>query len=67
MSAIDLSAPNLAVLRADMTVLRDPDSVLQAAEDAIRRHPGVFGISTARRTVPADVARDLTPARLPGR
>ena len=62
-SVIDLSAPALKVLRADMTVLKDADSVIGAAEEAIRNHAGVDGIETFERTIPAATARILLPDR----
>jgi len=62
-SVIDLSAPDLKVLRADMTVLQDADSVIAAAEDAIRTHSGVDAIETFGRTIPAATARILLPNR----
>jgi hypothetical protein len=60
-SGIDLSAPNLAVVRADMTILQDADSVVAAAEEAIRTHQGVDGIDTFMKTIPIASARKLRP------
>jgi hypothetical protein len=60
-SVIDLSAPDLKVLRADMTVLQGAESVIGAAEEAIRTHSGVDGIETFGRTIPAATARILWP------
>ena len=62
-SVIDLSAPDLKVLRADMTVLQDADSVIGAAEEAIRNHSGVDGIETFGRTIPVATTRILLPNR----
>ena len=62
-SVIDLSAPELKVLRADMTVLQDADSIIGAAEEAIRNHSGVYGIETFVRTIPVATARMLLPDR----
>jgi hypothetical protein len=55
--AMDLSDPDLRVLTADMEVLRDPEQILQAAQGAIQRHPGVYRISTFTRNVPTETAR----------
>ena len=60
-SAIDLSAPNLMVVRADMTILQSADSVVAAAEEAIRTHPGVDGVRTFLRTIPLAAALMLRP------
>ena len=60
-SAIDLSAPNLTVVRADMTILQNADSVVAAAEEAIRTHPGGDGIKTFMRTIPIQSAWTLRP------
>jgi hypothetical protein len=64
-SAIDLSAPNLAVLRADMTVLQNPDNVVAAAEEAIRTHPSAELVKTFMRTLPIATAVTLRPAMPP--
>ena len=60
-SAIDLSAPNLTVLRADMTLLQSADAVVDAAEEAIRTHPGVDGAKVFKRTIPIASALMLRP------
>ena len=61
-SAIDLSALNLTVLRADMTILQSADRVVAAAEEAIRMHPDVDRIKTFRRTLPIASALALRPS-----
>ena len=58
-TAIDLSDPNLAVVTADMQILRDPKEVVAAAREAIRRHPGVTRIDTVSRQAPIAVARAI--------
>jgi hypothetical protein len=58
-SAIDLSDPDLKVLTADMRVLTDAEPILQSAQEAIKRHPGVYRISTFRRYIPTPAARLL--------
>lgn len=50
---IDLSTSNLMVFTAQPAVLRQPEQVIQAARDAIRRHPGVTRINTGLRPIPA--------------
>jgi len=55
--AIDLSDPDLKVLNEDMNILRDPTQILRAVQAAIERHPGVYRISTFKRSVPAETAR----------
>jgi hypothetical protein len=57
--AIDLSDPQLEILTADMRILRYPEQVVQAAQDAIARHPGVYRISVFARRVPTEPARVL--------
>jgi hypothetical protein len=46
-----------------MTVLQDADSVIGAAEEAIRNHSSVDRIETFERTIPAATARILWPDR----
>jgi hypothetical protein len=60
-SVIDLAAPDLKVLTADMTVLRDAGSIIAAAEDALRTHSGVSEIETFLRTTSPVIARMLFP------
>ena len=60
-SVIDLSAPGLKVLRADMTVLQDAGSIIGAAQEAIRNHSGDDAIETFLRTVPPATVRTLLP------
>src|ERR1700678_2493490 len=55
--AIDLSDPDVKVLTADLKVLRNPDQIIKAAQKAIERHPGVYGIDTFARTVPGETAK----------
>ncbi len=55
-NAINLSDPDLKVLTANMQLLRDPQQVLRATENAINRHPGIQRISTVMRTLPDDIA-----------
>ena len=60
-SVIDLSAPDLRVLRADMTVLQDSARIIGAAEDAIRNHSDVDEVEMFLRTTPPATARMLLP------
>jgi len=55
-NAINLSDPDLKVLTADMQLLRDPQQVLRATENAINRHRGIQRISIVMRTLPDDIA-----------
>lgn len=55
-NAINLSDPDLKVLTANMQLLRDPQQVLRATENAINRHRGIQRISTVMRTLPDDIA-----------
>jgi hypothetical protein len=64
-TAIDLSDPNLTALTADLTVLRDSEQILQAAQGAIQRHPGVYRISTFTMNIPAETVRMLGQTSLP--
>jgi hypothetical protein len=59
-SAIDLSDMDVKVLTAEMKVLRDPARIIQAAQDAIARHPGVYRMETFTRRVPPVTAKLLT-------
>jgi hypothetical protein len=69
-NAIDLSDPDLKVLTADMKVLTDSEQILHAAQEAINRHPGVYGISVFRKSLPDATAQMLghpnQPVRLLG-
>lgn len=58
-SVIDLSASDLKVLRADMTVLQDAGSVISAAREAIGDHPGDEAIVTFMKTLPLATVRIL--------
>jgi len=60
-SVIDLSAPDLKVLRADLTVLRDAGSIIAAADYAIRTHSGISEIETFLRTTSPPTAGMLFP------
>jgi hypothetical protein len=60
---IDLSSRDLKVLTAEMKLLTRPEEVLEAAQRAIARHPGVTGLPTFWRTVPQDVVRMLDGER----
>jgi hypothetical protein len=62
---IDLSDPELKVLTADMNILTTPQQVLLEVQNAIDRHPNVYGIFTVRRSVPLEAARKLGAAFLP--
>lgn len=57
--AIDLSDPDLKVLTSGMEIIRSPEQVLQAIQDALDRHPGVYAINTVRRSIPSEIAHDL--------
>jgi hypothetical protein len=52
---IDLSASNLMVFTAQSAVLRQPEQVIRAARDAIRRHPGVTRITTCLKPLPPEL------------
>ncbi len=54
---IDLSRSNLMVLTAQSEVLRKPEQVIQAARDAIQRHPGVTRITTCLKPLPAELVK----------
>jgi hypothetical protein len=56
---IDLSARDLRILTADMSILSDPVQILQAAKEAIGRHLNVYGMVTFSRSIPPAVAREL--------
>jgi hypothetical protein len=58
---IDLSAPDLKVLKADMTVLQDAGRIIGAAEEAIRNHSGVSEIETFLRATSPATAQILFP------
>lgn len=51
---IDLADKDLQVLTADFVPLRRPEEVLQAANETVRRMPGVTRIETFRLVVPRD-------------
>jgi hypothetical protein len=56
---IDLSARDLRVLTADMSVLFGPEKVLEATRRAIVRHPNVYGMLTFSKNIPAETAQEL--------
>lgn len=53
--AIDLSSDDLAVLTADLKVLRKPEMIIVAARATIRRMPGVTRIATFQIDIPRSV------------
>lgn len=52
---IDLGSEDLAVLTADLTLLRQPGDVVKIAQQAIGRMPGVLRIETFRLVVPREI------------
>ena len=56
---IDLSAYNLKILTADMTILSDPEQIIQVTKKAIHRHPNVYGMFTFSRHIPAETAAQI--------
>jgi hypothetical protein len=56
---IDLSARDLRILTADMSVLSDPELIIESAKEAIRRHLNVYGIVTFSRSIPPVIAHVL--------
>ena len=59
--SVDLSAPGLRVLKADLTVLQDAGSIIGAAHEAIRSHSGDDAVETFLRTLPPATVRTLLP------
>src|SRR5262249_51934616 len=51
---IDLADQELQVLTADLTLLRKPDEVIRAANETVRRLPGVKRIATFSLRVPRE-------------
>jgi hypothetical protein len=57
--AIELDPETLEVMTADLTLLRDPEAVLQAARAAVHRLPAnVARVHTFERIVPREVVAD---------
>ncbi|HTB14023.1 MAG TPA: hypothetical protein VK752_20765 [Bryobacteraceae bacterium] len=56
---IDLSARDLKILTADMSVLVDPEEILRAAKEAIGRHRNVYGMVSFSKSIPAAIAGQL--------
>lgn len=52
---IDLADKDLQVLTADFKLLRKPDEVIRAANEAVRRMPGVMRIKSVTLEVPIEV------------
>jgi len=58
--AISLSDMDAKVVTAEMKVLTDPAQILQAAQTANARHPGVYKMETFSRRVPPEAAKLLS-------
>ena len=58
---IELTDPHLAVLRSDLTVLRDAQSVVRAVRETVSSVPGPTTVDTMLLSVPWTVAKFVRP------